>query len=48
MDHDRFGSTPGNHWDAKRQCEFLLKDEEAYPGRAHEGSDVATIPYILM
>ena len=23
MDHDRFGNTPGNHWDTKRQCEFL-------------------------
>ena len=31
MDHDRFGSTPGNHWDTKQQCQMLLKDDEAYP-----------------
>ena len=26
IDHDRFGSTPGNHWGTKKQCEFLLKE----------------------
>ena len=25
INHDRFGSIPGNRWGAKRQCEFLLK-----------------------
>ena len=39
MDHDRFGSTPGNHWGAKRQCELLLKDEEAYPDEKTSDDD---------
>ena len=25
INHDRFGSIPGNRWGAKKQCEFLLK-----------------------
>ena len=40
MDHDRFGSTPGNHWDTKRQCQMLLKDDEAYPDEKSDGKGI--------
>ena len=41
MDHDRFGNTPGNHWDTKRQCQMLLKDDEAYPDEKSDGKGIA-------
>ena len=40
MDHDRFGNTPGNHWDTKRQCQMLLKDDEAYPDEKSDGKGI--------
>ena len=40
MDHDRFGSTPGNHWDTKQQCQMLLKDDEAYPDEKSDGKGI--------
>ena len=40
MDHDRFGNTPGNHWDTKQQCQMLLKDDEAYPDEKSDGKGI--------
>ena len=40
MDHNRFGSTPGNHWDTKQQCQMLLKDDEAYPDEKSDGKGI--------
>ncbi len=31
IDHERLGNVPGNYWDTKKQCQMLLRDEEAYP-----------------
>ncbi|KAG7310923.1 hypothetical protein JYU34_003762 [Plutella xylostella] len=31
LQHERFGDAPGNVWNAKKQCEFLLRDVDASP-----------------